>query len=624
VKVRHFVAIAAATSLSGAVRLASAEGAAPKIAVARAGGGQPALAIGFDPSGQLLAHVCAADGSTPCTTDGGTRVEVPPEAAKHAASAVLRVVRLGLERKAVVVQIPDPSGGATWSAIVAAPLQGTSPLVPFSGYTGFVEGVDGERSGPSVLVRDEGVYVGHVQEGHDFCGRPALLFPKALDPKTLTLLSAKLQRLGDEEIGKAIPVTATKTDSVAAPSLLHAAWTTSTAEGTSAFAITDGKPDTAWAEGRGGAGRGEAVVLNAPREVPIAALVITLPPAPPPPTGSHVEPSKVGPLVPPKELLVATDHELFSVSLPNDAPKTPGARLEIPLATPIRTSCVAVVVESGFSDAASDRVGLAEVAARPALTGSVAELVQALGKEGPDGDAAAAVLAASGHEAFAAVGAAFGSLPPTAVRRALDVLDEAPCADAVQPYLVALAGEEAERAHARASLGRCGKEEAATIAETLRTRDPAARLVLAEELVTAAPGAAVDAIVPLLGTATKKERRAYRAALARAITTPDGATAFLRMLARTDLPLVTSVDLLRAAGELLPRFGEVAQQAFSRLTSGAPSFRTRYLLLAPAAALADQDGVSQTFLRQAMSADPSALIRAEAARVLVDPRPFDA
>src|SRR6185503_18497521 len=111
-----------------------------------------------------------------------------------------RVVRLGLERKAVVVEIADRAAGATWSALVAAPLSGNEPLVPFSGPTGFVEGVEGERSGPSIVVREEGVYVGTVREGRDLCGRPALLSPRAFDPNTLTLKAAKLQRLGDAEM----------------------------------------------------------------------------------------------------------------------------------------------------------------------------------------------------------------------------------------------------------------------------------------------------------------------------------------------------------------------------------------------------------------------------------------
>ncbi|HEX7672040.1 MAG TPA: hypothetical protein VF395_20740, partial [Polyangiaceae bacterium] len=272
-------------------------------AVTHPGGGQRALAVGFDASGNLRARVCPSD---PCGTDGGKALAVPPEALRLANGARLRVVRLGLERTAVVVEIPDAAKARAWTAIVAAPLTGAEPLVPFGEYTGLAQGVEGERSGPTVLVREEGVYVGVTREDRDLCGRPALLSPRVFDPATLTLLPAKLQRLSEAEREAAPRLVAQRTEGEAPPSLLRAQWGTSAAEGAPVAALTDGNADTAWAEGRSGVGRGEAVVMRSPREVPFAAFELSFldskkkAPAPIPATAKIAVPQPS--LLPPKEV----------------------------------------------------------------------------------------------------------------------------------------------------------------------------------------------------------------------------------------------------------------------------------------------------------------------------------
>ena len=141
-------------------------------------------------------------------------------------------------------------------------------------------------------------YVGRQQAGYDLCGRPAILAPQVLDPKTLTLKAAKVQRLDEAETeaapvldakpaasapvaGSASPSTETKPAAATQTTqLLHARWATSAAPGAPASALTDGKLETAWAEGRGGTGRGELVVVSAPREVAIGGFEIALPDAP--------------------------------------------------------------------------------------------------------------------------------------------------------------------------------------------------------------------------------------------------------------------------------------------------------------------------------------------------------
>jgi hypothetical protein len=573
--------------------------------------------------------------------DGGTAIAVPAEATRLATGARLRVVRLGLERTAVVVEIPDPAVARTWFALVTAPLTGTEPLVPFSGYTGLVQGVEGERSGPTLLIRDEGVYVGVTREDRDLCGRPALLSPRALDPATLTLLPAKLQRLSEVERAAAPRLVAERTESRSAPpwvsapggartSLLRAVWATSAAEGSPVTGLTDGNVETAWAEGRGGAGRGEAVVMRAPREVPIAALEIALPEAQggankkngTAVTSGTTVPS-VSPLSPPRELWLATDHQLFHVTIPADATPGAGSRYAIALPSPVQTSCVALVLESASTDRRDASIGVAELWARPASGGTTDELVHRISSGGPEADAAAAILRSSGPEAFVAVASAFDGLAEEGRRVALDVLDDAPCDIALPAYVTALASSvEGHRKHARSALPRCAAAGPAAIVHAMGQGPVAIRLALADELVSIAPGAAVPALVPLLGAAHEKERRVYRVAIGRAAQSPDGREALRRAFERSEFSPAVTIDLLRAAGESLSAFGDAARRAFARAASDAAPFRVRFLLLGPAAELSGVDGAARAFLRGALTSDKSPYVRAEAARVLRAPKLF--
>jgi hypothetical protein len=604
-------------------RFVAAGGVNSTPAIAHAGGGQAALAVGFDASGVLRARVCASE---PCSIDAAPAIAVPSEAARLATGARLRVVRLGADRKAVVVEIPDPAAGRTWSAIVAAPLKGSELVVPFNGYTGLVEGVEGERSGPALLIRDEGVYVGVTREDRDLCGRPMLLSVRVLDPATLTLRSAKLQQLPEAERTAAPRLVAVRKDGATPSSLVRAAWATSAADGAPASALTDGNPETAWAEGRGGAGRGEAVVMRAPREVPIAAFQIALP-APhdqsvtATPTG-RTSAAAGSQLSQPRELWLGTDHELFHVTFPDD-PSRGTAQYEILLPSPVRTSCVALVIESAVSDRPDVKVGVAELWARPALGGTLDELVHRISTSGPEADAAAAILRSGGRDGFVAVATAFDGLAEEGRRAALDVLDDAPCDIALPVYAAALASAfEGQRDHARSALPRCGADGPVAIARAIGQGSPAIRVALADELSTLAPSAAVYALVPLLAGAREKERRAYRVAIGRAAQSAEGRDALQHAIEQPGQTSFVTLELLRSPGAALAALGDVARRAFARLASDDAPFRTRFLLLGPAAELSEQDGAARAFLRHALTADKSPYVRAEAARAVRAPKPF--
>jgi hypothetical protein len=577
--------------------------------VAKAGGGQPALAVAFEANGQLRARICTRE---PCSLDGGSPIAVPEEAARLAASASLRIAPLGGERHAIVVAIPGVAAGRTWSAVVAAPLTGTTPLVPFSGYTGPADGVEGERTGPMVLVRPEGVYVGTEREGSDLCGRPAILAPKALDPKTLTLLPAKLLRLSEAEREVATRLVASRTDAAPPPALLRAAWATSAAEGEPPSALTDANMETAWAEDRGGAGRGEFAVLLAPREVPIVAFELGLP--------AHRTASL--PAVP-RELWLATDRELFHVTVPQDPGRPPGARYEVRLPVPVHTGCVAVVFDAASSDDPKASVALSEVWARPEHGASVAELVHTLAGGGPEAEAAAAVLRSSGPEAFSAVRVAFSGFDERARRAALDVLDDAPCEVALPVYIESLVGPfEAQRLHGRSALGRCRASAGPAFAVALAQASMPTRGLLADELSVAAPAIAVQTLLPLLATATADERRAYRSAIGSAARSSGARGAIVAALGSDSLPPAAALDLLRALGPSLPGFGAPAERAFARLATNEAPFRTQFLLLSPAAELSAANGGARAFLRQALSSGASEQVRAQAARALRSAQPF--
>jgi HEAT repeat protein len=576
------------------------------LAFAKPGGGQPGLAVGFTPEGQLRAGVCAA---APCSLDHATAVPVPDAAAKLASGAKLRVVRVGEDRKAVVVEIPDPTANRTWAAVLAAPPGGGAPLVAFNGYTGLVGGTEDERTGPMLAVRDT-VYVGTQREGFDLCGRPAMLSPTALDPKTLTLKPAKLQRLDDAERAAAPTITAEVSDAAAAPPLLHATWATSAAPGSPPSAVTDGNPATVWAEDRGGAGRGELVVTSAPRAVALGAFELTVP--------ARIAPHTAVP----REAWLVTDHEVFHVVVP-EPPNGGAAHYVAPLPAPVKTGCVALVLDGASAEDPEAMVSVAELSARPAAAASLDELVHALGGGGPEAEAAAGVLRAGGNAAFTAVAASFAGLDEGGRRVALDVLDDAPCDIALPVYVSALTGSvDAQRLHARRALARCAAQASPAFEQALEAGDRKQRILLADELATVAPAAAVPVLFRLLGKSKALERRAFRGALAHAATAADARPAVTASLEDAAAPPVASLDLLRALGAAAPEYGVAASHAFARLATPTANFRTRYLLLGPASDLAKVDPTARVFIERALTTETDPRIRAEAARVLRDGSPY--
>ena len=257
--------------------------AAPVIALAPPGAGQSGLAVGFDAAGSLRAAACAAPG---CSIDRGLEISFPAELRPAIPSAQFSVVGIGAGRRAIVVAVTDAHSGRGFRAVVVGALGGGEPNVVFSGMTGFVAGEDGMRRGKSVEISppDESgarrIVVGDIEEDLTLCGRPALLAPQLLANSDLKLHPAKVQRLSIEEREHARHVSAVRLD---ANEPAHGFGVLRAVAATSAIgspgALTDGNPETTWAENRGGAGRGEFVLLNVPPELPISGLELVIRPA---------------------------------------------------------------------------------------------------------------------------------------------------------------------------------------------------------------------------------------------------------------------------------------------------------------------------------------------------------
>src|SRR5690606_16395935 len=293
-------------------------------------------------------------------------------------------------------------------------------------------------------------------------------------------------------------------------------------------------------EHRGGEGRGEFVVFNAPPQLPIAGFdFVVKPRGDVPPNGTAA-----------REFWLATPDRLVHVSLPEDAWAQPDAVYRVMLDHPVQTDCVALVIESAFGKGPDLEVTFTEIAVvsefEPA---DLPGLVAALGGGGQRAEAAKTVLMSGGSEAFDAVANAYQKLDQGGRRVALDVIDQASCELATPTYVRALLSRyEAHRNHAKERLRRCGRESADYLVKTLRVARPRAWPLLANELGLIAPDRAVPEIAALFDTASKSRRRSLRVAFARAALNETAEAAVQQVLADAQLADTARLDVLRALG----------------------------------------------------------------------------
>lgn len=588
-------------------------------AVAKAGGGQAALAVGFDAQGELRAAVCA---QAPCGVAGGVALGLPRELKANRDKARLSIVGIGAGRRVVVVSVPGDRPDKRFEAVVAAPLAGTAPLVFFAGLTGLAEGEDGVRHGGLVVVAgpDEtgarSVAIGEAREELAICGRPTILAPREIDARDLTLRPAKVQRLDASERAAAARLTAERVaeGTPLGPRFLHAVGASSAVGDPGA--VTDGNVETTWAEGRGGSGKGEFVVMNAPAELAIEGVEFSV--RPPQATPAHG--------AAPKELWLATTKSLFAITLPEDAWAHPGARYRVRFPAPLKDDCMAVVLDSAYDERSDANVTLAEVSAVTALgSANVSELVTALDGGGPKAENAKVVLRSLGEPAFAAVAAGFANLNEGGRRAALEVIDGAPCATKAPVYVEAFLGPyEAHRIHARDHLPACGAEAAPLLAPRLRTARGRELTVLADLLADIAPAQAVELFVPLMEPAAVERRAALRTALGRVADRPAAAPVVRRVLADPATPEVALLDVLRALGARTRDFMPESGAALARVAAPDAALRVRYLRVGPTAELAASLPTAHALLESSMLADSDPHVRAAAAHAVHDARAYQA
>jgi HEAT repeats len=589
---------------------------APLPVNAPAGVGQQALSVSLVDGEPVAASCPAAPCSKPAVPLG-----LPRELRGKPSRG--QVVVLGEGRRAVVVSTSD--GMREFKAVVAAPLGSGAPKLLFSGLVGLTSGQEGSRSGPMVQISepdDAGarrIVVGEQHEAVSLCGRPTVLSPRVLDPKDLELKAAKVQRLSVAERDAARQVEARRVAdgeaSTAAASVLTVL-AASSAVG-APQALTDGDVETTWSENLGGTGRGEFVVMRAPPELPLTGLELTIRP----------KTSEVENGASPRQLFLVGPKEVVHVTLPEDAWQSPGARYQVALQPPLQSSCLALVLDNSYAESSAARVTIAELSVVSELSaGELPALVAALAGGGQRAEAAKALLAASGVPGFTAVAAAFGSLDEGGRRVALEVLDRAPCQLSAPVYVQALTGRiDAQARHAERGLRRCGAASGDALEQALAKVDKSdkhAMPLLVSELTLVDPARAVRAFLPLMNEKTVLRRRLLRAALAQAARLPAAAGAVRSALADPSLPDVAVIDLLRALGDGARGYEPQASAALARLLGGAPSFRSRFLLLGPLSALSGVSANADAAFRRRLTDEQDARVRAAALSLVSEPARF--
>jgi HEAT repeat protein len=584
--------------------LAPARAAAPPELLVPASAAQPALALALGPDGLWL-RACA---TAPCEARGGRRVELPAAALAAAAAGSLQALALDAEHRVALVRIPLSAEGA-WEAIIGASAGQAEPVVAFAGFTGLLQGEDGQRSGDVVWVRDDEkgqrVLVGRAREDVQLCGRATMLEPRLLD-KDLSLRSVKVQQLPLDERRAAPVLPAVRSEHGPTPggNALRAL-AASSALGDPG-ALTDGRDASTWAEARGGDGRGEFVVLRPLSGVNLVGLELLVRPS--------GEVSALGSA--PKALWVATRSALFRVEWHEDAWKAPGIWYRVELPAPVQADCLALVLEQGYVERTDTQVTLAEVRGIGDLQLlDPAALVARLSTPGEAGAAVVPALLQSGEAGIGAVLGAFDALDATGRGRALDVLENAPC-ERTAPALANLLddADAQNRRRAEQRLRACGPLAEPALRRAFESAADESGALLARELALVDPALAAELLGPRLAAAPAEQRPGYRDALTRAARDPAAEPGLRRLLATPALGTAAELEVLRALAEQLPGLEPQASAALARAIGAARSFDQRYLLLTPASRLAPTVAAAADFIDAALR-DPDPYLRGAAARV---------
>lgn len=596
------------------------------------GKGQASVGIGRRGS-----HLYAAHCSRRCNWDSAIRLQYPATAFDESQS--IRSVQVSRWRRVVVLQ--TKAAGPGWASVVAG-TTGTSPKVLFDGAVGLPDVAknqaenQGAAQSATVVEVLEGntfaqVVMGTVDSELNLCGRQALLRPQMIVADAMEWRRIKYQRLSQGVRAQATPVRAQPRASQ--PPFVQLEALGASSGGDSVQALVDGDASTVWTENASGDGSGEFVVLRVPSAVPLSTINLTFPSA------------SRGTLTPPARAWLVTDDAVLDVTFEPAGSDNRTNSYQLHLPAPTKTSCLALVLNAAgqaapagqapsagqlagqskpavhpkarAADAESAsrqplRVAVSEVSVTAALSGAeVAQWVEQLGAEGAVGDLAERNLSALGLASVSEIARRFSELPSVGQGRALNVLDAVPCIEVAAVYAEATRGEFSARAAAQ--LRRCGPEAAEKVAAVASSSEPAL-MALAELLAELSPGVAVKRLVPLLKDRRRDARRLIRRVLYELAVAKSADQEIIAQF-RSKLHRRAAIDLMRALGDQLPRFRNDAVPQLLELVGRRASFRTRYLLVQPAAALAPSDRRVVPFLVRTMSADRQPDVRARAARV---------
>jgi HEAT repeat protein len=235
---------------------------------------------------------------------------------------------------------------------------------------------------------------------------------------------------------------------------------------------------------------------------------------------------------------------------------------------------------------------------------------------GPRAEAAAGVLKRAGDRGVVAAEAAYEALDAAGRALAVDVAAAAhTCVASAGVLTRALTdSDEVVRQKALAKLEQphCGHEAVPILIAGLNV--PGTRARVAVLLASIAPSQALTPIANVLGQGSALERGAVRGALAHAAVAAPAPE--LALLLSQERAADARIELLRATEARLGLVKEAADSALEQLLGGEPSFRTRYLLAAPLAALAKAgDASAEGRFVGLLESDEDAAVRARAAEL---------
>ncbi len=604
--------VLAASVIAPGIAFAETPAGDPLRTIVPAGGGLDAMAVRIDRAKNVLeARRCKTNDCSDASTAAAKEIPLAIDRSRlDVAHTRFEIVPIGEGRQLVHVKVPDMQRkDLAFEALVA----GSAEPFVFSGLTGYTRGDEGDRAGEVLLFYDRDdksrfVIVAEAREDTRICGQAVTpLSAKGLDVRSMQLRGATLHRLEKKARDAAAKVVATGRPAEARAPLARVLVATG-GSSPGAPALTDGNADTMWTENRPGDGHGEFVTLRAPSEVPITALTIAIAPKQPKAEGAA-----------PRTLFIATDAKLFHVTMPEDAWLKPGQSYEVPLPEPVKTTCVAVVLDEAYARGKNaPEVGIAEVAAITKFDSDKATLDD-VAKElaGPRAEEAAAVLRRSGPDGLTAVAKRWDTLDPKGRAFAIDVASSAgtcdgPTVDLLTRGLVDKDVEVKKRALGR--IERCGKNAADALASVVKTSDEPRRAATAPLLAAVAPSIALEPLGELLGQGTPETRRAVRGAFARAATSAPR-DKLLVLVQKKDAPLPARLDLLRGMAPRLHELRPESDAALAEILRSSPDMPTRYLVMQPLAALAaapDATSGELTRLSEMAKRDPEWPVRARA------------